>query len=118
MCKAVDIDACHILLERSWHYDVSATHKSKENIYMFNWKGKRVSMRPIPPAPKPTKEEDSKFTSICNQGELFMEPKEVKQGIVLEKISPTAEVLKEENKPLEEFKEVVYDKFVDILPHP
>ena len=45
-----------------------------------------------------------------------MEPKEVKQGIVLEKISPTAEVLKEVDKLLEEFKEIVHDKFVNILP--
>jgi len=37
-------------------------------------------MRSIPPVPKPTKEEEPKFTSTCNQGEFFVEPKEVKQG--------------------------------------
>ena len=65
---------------------------------MFNWKGKRVAMRLIPPAPKPTKEEDSKFTYICNQDEFFADPKEVKQGTILEEISPSAEVLKEVDK--------------------
>ena len=42
---------------------------------MFNWKG---IMRPIQPAPKPTKEEEPKFTFIYNQGEFFVESKEVK----------------------------------------
>jgi len=35
-CDVVDMDAWHILLERSWHHDVIATRRSKENIYMFN----------------------------------------------------------------------------------
>ena len=35
-CDMVDIDTCYILLGRPWYYDVSATHKSKENIYIFN----------------------------------------------------------------------------------
>jgi len=45
-----------------------------------------------------------------------VEPKELKQGIILEKISPIAEVLKEVDKSLEELKEIIHDKFVDILP--
>jgi len=28
--------------------------------------GKRIAMKPIPPPPKPTKEEKPKFISICN----------------------------------------------------
>jgi len=98
------------------HHDISATHRSKENIYMFNWKSKRVAMRPIPPAPKAIKEEEPRFASIYNQGEFFVEPKEVKEGIVLEEISPIVEVLREVDKSLEEFKEIIHDKFVDILP--
>jgi len=35
-CNMVDMDACYILLGRSWHHDVKAIHRSKENIYMFN----------------------------------------------------------------------------------
>jgi len=35
---------------------------------MFNWKGKRVAIGPIPPTPKSTKEKESKFISMCNQG--------------------------------------------------
>jgi len=53
---------------------------------------------------------------LCNQDKFFVEPKEVKQGIILEEISPIAEVLKAVDKSLEEFKEVVHDKSVCILP--
>ena len=62
----VDMDACHALLGRPWQHDVDATHRGQRNIYMFTWEGKRIAMKPIPPAPKPTKEEKSKFISICN----------------------------------------------------
>ena len=73
-------------------------------------------MRPILPAPKSKKEEEPQLTSVCNQGEFFVEPKEVKQDIILKEISPNAEVLKEVDKLLEEFKEIVHDKFANILP--
>ena len=39
---------------------------------MFNWKGKRVVMSPIPPTPKSTKEKEYKFVSMCNQGEFLV----------------------------------------------
>ena len=44
--------------------------------------------QPIPPIPSP-KEEKSNFIPTCNQGEFFMEPKEIKQGIALEGVSLT-----------------------------
>ena len=50
---------------------------------MFNWKGKRVAMRPIPPTPKSTKEKEPKFISICNRGEFMAESKEIKQRFAL-----------------------------------
>jgi len=43
---------------------------------MFTWEGTRIAMKPIPPVPKPTKEEKSKFISICNRGEFLVESKE------------------------------------------
>ena len=77
-CDAVDIDACHILLERSWQHDVNATHQGKTNIYMFTCEDKKIAMKPIPPVPKPTKEEKLKFISIYNRGEFLVESKETK----------------------------------------
>jgi len=44
------------LLGRPWHYDVKATYRSKENIYMFNWKSRRIAMRSIPHISKELKE--------------------------------------------------------------
>jgi len=47
---------------------------------------------------------------ICNQGEFFTEPKEIKQGIALEGVSQTAEIPKKIESSLEEFNEVVQDE--------
>ena len=35
VCDVVDMDACHILLGRSWHYDVAATYKGLDNTFVF-----------------------------------------------------------------------------------
>ena len=77
-CDVVDIDACHMILGRPWQHDVDATHRSKEKIYVFPWKGKIVSMRPIPPAPRPTKEEEPKFISISNRVKSSVDSKHKK----------------------------------------
>ena len=69
---------CHILLEKSWQHDVAVTHKGKENVYMFNWKGKRVALRSIPPTSKSTKEKKLKFISIYNRDKFLLEFKETK----------------------------------------
>jgi len=42
-CDVVDMNACHILLGRSWQHDVHAAHRGKRNIYMFTWEGKRIA---------------------------------------------------------------------------
>jgi len=40
-CEVVNIDK--YLLGRLWQHDVDATHRDKNNNYMFTWKGKRVA---------------------------------------------------------------------------
>jgi len=67
-------------------------------------------MKLIPYIPSP-KEEPPKLIPVCNQDEFFVEPKKIKQNLVLEEVSPTAEIPKEVDKSLEESKEVVRDKF-------
>jgi len=55
-------------------------------------------MKPIPPSPKPIKEEKPKFISICNRGECFVESKETKQNctlVVKEEVVSSTEVLEE-----------------------
>ena len=37
---------CHILLGGPWQYDVDAKHKSRQNIYIFLQKGKKIVTNP------------------------------------------------------------------------
>jgi len=53
-------------IRRPWEYDIDATHRDKENIYMFNWKGKRVAVTSISTVSELTKEKKPKFIFICN----------------------------------------------------
>nr|GEU99010.1 hypothetical protein [Tanacetum cinerariifolium] len=47
MFDTSDMDACHILLGRSWAYDVNATHKGKENTYTFHHDGVKMVLVPL-----------------------------------------------------------------------
>ena len=35
VCDVIEMDACHLILGRHWQYDVDATHRCKDNVYMF-----------------------------------------------------------------------------------
>ena len=35
LCDVVDMDACHLLLGRSWQSDLNANHKDRDNIFIF-----------------------------------------------------------------------------------
>ena len=35
VCDVVEIDVCHLILGRPWKYDVDATHRCKDNVYVF-----------------------------------------------------------------------------------
>jgi len=52
---------------------------------------------------------------IRNQGEFFVDPKEVEQDIALE-VSPTTEIPKEVDKSLDECKKVGHDKLFEVSP--
>ena len=76
-------------------------------------------MKPIPPAPKLTKKEKSKFIYICNRGEFLVESKETKQKfplIVKEEVGLSVEVPKKMKSILEEFQRIVHDGLPDELP--
>ena len=53
---------------------------------------------------------------VCNQGEFFMEPKEVEHNIILEEVSTTDEIPEEVDTSREEWKGVGHDKVLEILP--
>ena len=46
ICDVVDMDTCHILLGRSWHYDVDATYKGRDNTFVFWWFDKKIILMP------------------------------------------------------------------------
>ena len=70
--------------------------------------------QPMPPI-SISKEEKLTFMLICNQGEFFMELKEVEQIIILEEAFTTVEISNEVDKPLEVYRGVRQDKFFEVL---
>jgi len=81
---------------------------------MFAWEGKKIAMKPIPPVPRPAKEEKPKFITICNRGEFLVESKETKQIfalVVKEKVGPSIEVFEKMKLMLVESKELFMTSF-------
>jgi hypothetical protein len=46
-CDVVEMDACHIILGRPWQYDVAATYKGRDNVYVFMKGNLKVVLGPI-----------------------------------------------------------------------
>jgi hypothetical protein len=40
------MDAYHVLLGRLWQYNVDATYKGQDNVYLFWWHGKKIILVP------------------------------------------------------------------------
>ena len=53
---------------------------------------------------------------ICNQGEFLMEPKDIKQRIALEEVSPTSEISEEKDQSLKWCNRIAHDKLLEMLP--
>jgi len=34
-CDVVEMDACHMILGRPWQFDMDATNKGRDNVYIF-----------------------------------------------------------------------------------
>ena len=46
-CDVVDMDACHVILGRPWQYDVDATYRGRDNVYVFMSGGQKVVLGPL-----------------------------------------------------------------------
>jgi hypothetical protein len=46
-CDVVEMDACHIILGKSWQFDVDVIYKGHDNVYIFMNKGQKVILGPI-----------------------------------------------------------------------
>ena len=62
----VEMDACHLILGRPQQYDVDATHRCKDNVYVFFKNGIRIVLGPIKDSsvPKAYKVEGKPFLLI------------------------------------------------------
>ncbi|KAJ9541909.1 hypothetical protein OSB04_028415 [Centaurea solstitialis] len=47
LCSVLDMDACHILLGRTWQFDNYVTYKSRDNIILFRYGERKNSMRGV-----------------------------------------------------------------------
>ena len=42
----VDMDANHVLLGCPWLFDMDVTYRGRENVYAFNWEGRKIAIVP------------------------------------------------------------------------
>lgn len=45
-CNAIEMDACQILLGRTWQFEKDTLQKGKKNTYYFQWKNKKIVLVP------------------------------------------------------------------------
>lgn len=64
ICDVVDIDVCHLLLERPWQFGVDAAHKGKDNVYDFWWNSQKVCLMPLTNKKKNAKAEGKNILII------------------------------------------------------
>ncbi|CAM8975442.1 unnamed protein product [Rhodiola kirilowii] len=46
LCDVAEMSACHLLLGRPWQFDRDATHKGRENVYVFTKENVRIVLSP------------------------------------------------------------------------
>ena len=81
VCDIVEMDACHLIVDRPWQYDVDATHRCKNNVYMFFKNGRKFVLGLIKEGsiPKASKVEGKPALLIVNNEDEFdREYKELK----------------------------------------
>ena len=66
VCDVVDMNACHLLLGRSWLFDVDTVHKRRDNVYEFWWNSKKIHLVPLTNKKKNPKPNGMNFLVIVN----------------------------------------------------
>ena len=64
VCDVVDMDACHLLLRRTWQFNVDAVHRGSDNVYEFWWNNKKVRLVPLTNKKINLKAEGKNFLAI------------------------------------------------------
>jgi hypothetical protein len=117
-CDVVAMDACHLLLGRSWQYDRSAHHDGKKNTYSFMFGAVKITLLPsVGIGPKATKDMGHS-QSLLAKREFIAEMLSSKVVYLLvNKESSKEEKLPEEAKKLiDEFGDVFLEELPDELP--
>ncbi|XP_074319087.1 uncharacterized protein LOC141656020 [Silene latifolia] len=52
LCDVVPMDACHLLLGRTWEFDKNSIHQGRSNTYSFKQGSKKITLTPLPPNQK------------------------------------------------------------------
>ena len=73
ICDVVKMDSCHLILGRPWQYDVDATYRCKDKVYVFFKNGRKIVFGPIKECnvPKPSKGEGKPSLLIVNNKDEF-----------------------------------------------
>ena len=73
VCDVVEIDASHLILGRPWQYDVDATYRCKDNVYVFFKNGRKIFLGLIKEGsvPKASKVEGKPSLLIVNNEDEF-----------------------------------------------
>jgi hypothetical protein len=73
------MDASHVLLGRPWQFDVDATHKGRDNVFIFEWGSRKIALAPVDQSEKLEKPQvrSSYFLAISRNSHEFEEIKEV-----------------------------------------
>jgi len=50
LCEILPMDACHLLLSRSWQFDWDAIHNGRSNTYHFKFKARGYTLTPLLPS--------------------------------------------------------------------
>ena len=114
---------CHLILGRPWQYDVDATHRCQDNVYVFFKNDRKINLGPIKDSslPKASKVEGKpSFLIVNNEDEFDKECKEMKQvyAVVVMDGEPkkVAEVLEAIQPLIKEFEELFLEELPTSLP--
>jgi phage FluMu protein Com len=84
LCDVVEMDACHVLLGRPWQFDVDATHRGRDKMYVFSWNNKQIIVVPSHPSSISLKVEEKTLLSVAlNENEFMEDMKKAKSCVCL-----------------------------------
>ena len=92
LCEVVEMDTCHMILGRPWQFNNGATHKSRDNVYIFKKDGRRIVLKPLTEnEPYKIKTTEKKELLVINNNALtenLKQSEEVCDLVVTEKEEP------------------------------